>query len=59
MKIKRLPKLIKNFINNIVEDNKKVPQNNSKQKKVEYERNKYGFFSIKKSENQTKTDLNK
>ena len=59
MKIKRLPKLIKKLLNNIGEDNKKVPQNNTKQKKVEYERNKYGFFSIKKSENQTKTDLNK
>jgi hypothetical protein len=59
MRIKNLPKIIKNFINNIIEEYIEKPQNNSKQKKIEYERNKYGFFSVKNSKKQTKKNLNK
>jgi hypothetical protein len=49
MKIKIL-EIIKNFISN----NKFTHnQNNSKQKKLEYVRNKYGFFSAENKENQS------
>jgi|TARA_A100001011_G_C14206999_1_gene798237 hypothetical protein len=47
MKIKVLA-IIKNFISN---KKKKLKQNNSKQNNLQYERNKYGFFSVKNKEN--------
>jgi hypothetical protein len=46
MKIKRLP-IMKKILSNKLFTNK---PNNSKEKNLQYERNKYGFFSAKNKE---------